>query len=272
VVAAAVSVELITWAFKQPIAHSSAKFVLVVMADAANNEGCCAFVSVAYIAQASGQDRKTVLANVRRLQDLGYISDTGKRIGKTGQVVVYRLNKDVNDTENGSLKETQNRNSTESGTVPLSDGNSAVFPAKESRFSREESQKRDTEPCLTSKSNRKSNRKEAPAIAVDLPEWLPANLWVDWVEQRSSMRKPMTQKAAELSIRQLDELRSQGFTPKAVIENAIVCGWQGLYAPKQQIVRGGSAGGQGGNRQQQLEDRNRNVADNWLNSGGHDHA
>lgn len=260
------SVELISWAFKQPIAHSSAKFVLVVMADAANNEGCCAFVSVAYIAEASGQDRKTVLANMRRLQDLGYISDTGKRIGKTGQVIVYRLNKGLNDTENGTFKESQNRNSTENGTVPVLDGNSTVFPAKESRFSREESQKRDTEPFLTDKSNRKSNRKEAPAVAVDLPDWLPVDVWTDWVEHRKSIRKPMTQKAAELSIGQLADLRAQGFAPKAVIENAIVCGWQGLYAPKVQQQRGGQPNGQGGNRQQQLEERNRAAADEWLNS------
>jgi len=269
-VAAAVSVELISWAFKQPIAHSSAKFVLVVMADAANNEGCCAFVSVAYIAEASGQDRKTVLANVRRLQELGYISDTGKRIGKTGQVVVYRLNKDVNDTESGTVKESQNRNSTENGTVPNLDGNSTVFPAKESRFSREESQKRDTEPCLTSKSNRKSNRKEAPAVAVDLPDWLPTDVWTDWVEHRKAKRKPLTQRAAELTIERLATLRERGYTAKELIENAIMSDWQGIYEPKQdaKTVRGQSSA----NRQQQLEDRNRNVADNWLNSGGHDHA
>lgn len=88
------SVEAITWALKQPIAQSSAKFVLVVLADAATCDTQLSFPSVSYLAEATGQDRKTVLANLRRLQDMGYIQDTGQRRGETKQIVVYRLNLD----------------------------------------------------------------------------------------------------------------------------------------------------------------------------------
>src|SRR5690554_5205943 len=133
------SIEAIRWAFAQQVSHSSAKFVLVALADYAGPDWQ-AYPSVAEIARATGQDRKTVLANIRRLSDCGLISDTGSRKGATGQVVIYRLN----GTENGTVKESQKRNSTESGTVPNLDGKSPVFPCKESRFSAKESQKRDT--------------------------------------------------------------------------------------------------------------------------------
>jgi len=86
-----VSVEAITWALKQPVKQSSAKFVLVVLANCAHRETSFAFPSAAYIAEATSQDRKTVLANLRRLVEWGFIEDTKERRGTTRQIVVYRL-------------------------------------------------------------------------------------------------------------------------------------------------------------------------------------
>lgn len=156
------SVEAITWALAQPVSHSSAKFVLVVLANCASGDGNVAYPSSAYLSEATGQDRKTVLANLQRLRDLGYIIDTGKRVGSTKQVVVYQLN----TSENGTVKESQNRNGSESGTVPETDGNSTVFPAEQSRFSAKQSQKRDTEPSEPS-CNRKSKRQSKCAGSAE---------------------------------------------------------------------------------------------------------
>ena len=171
------SVEAITWAFAQPISHSSAKFVLVVLANCADAQHFLAWPSAAYIAQSTGQDRKTVQGNLRRLKEWGYIEDSGERRGETGQIIVYRLkncnqkttdnlkntpengpvslnNLSANTPENGPvlpselstktpdfgpLQEAQNRNSTENGTVPFFPRKRPVFPVKEA-------QKRATEP------------------------------------------------------------------------------------------------------------------------------
>jgi len=76
----------------QPVGHSSAKFVLVALANCADDDGNC-WPSVASIAEATEQDRKTVIANLKRLTESGWISDTKERKGITGQVVVYRLNR-----------------------------------------------------------------------------------------------------------------------------------------------------------------------------------
>ncbi|MEA9551715.1 helix-turn-helix domain-containing protein [Xanthomonas campestris] len=160
------SVEAITWALKQPVDKSSAKFVLVVLANCAGGDNWEAYPSVAYLAEATGQDRKTVLTNMARLVAAGLIRDTGHRRGTTNQVIVYRINpssaavhhgdasapspsvehqikqsqkRDRSSVEHFDSEQARNWDSFEAGTVPFFPGNSPVFPPKQS-------QKRDTEP------------------------------------------------------------------------------------------------------------------------------
>lgn len=85
------SVEAITWALKQRVDKSSTKFVLVVLANCAGGVGFLAFPSVQYLVDSTGQDRKTVLGNLKRLVEAGFIEDAGQRVGATRQVVVYKL-------------------------------------------------------------------------------------------------------------------------------------------------------------------------------------
>lgn len=121
------SVEAITWALKRPIKPSSTKFVLVVLANCADGHSFTCYPSIAYLVEATGQDRKTVLSNIQRLMMLGYIEDTGERKGSTKQIPIYRLVQP--DDENG--------NNPENGTVPKFPSNSTVFPSKQSQNSRE---------------------------------------------------------------------------------------------------------------------------------------
>jgi hypothetical protein len=77
-------------------------------------------------------------------------------------------------------------------------------------------------------SNRKSNRQ----LDVCLPSWLPENVWAEWVSHRAEIRKPLSQRAAELTIAKIVKLRLAGHDAKTLIENAIENGWQGIYAPR----------------------------------------
>ena len=67
---------------------------------------------------------------------------------------------------------------------------------------------------------------------VELPDWLPRNCWLEWCTHRKQMRKPMTSLSATKEILFLQEQLSAGSDPAAVIEQAIRCGWQGLYPLK----------------------------------------
>lgn len=129
------SSDALSWAMKQA-APSSAKFVLVVMADQVTTDLC--FMTCATIAARTCQDRKTVLANLARLQEWGLIEDTGERRGRTGSVPVYRLRigEDLFDNvphSSGTKSGTCTKTGTASEAVPNLDGSSTVFPAKQSQ-------------------------------------------------------------------------------------------------------------------------------------------
>lgn len=233
--------EAINWAFAQPIKHSTAKFVLVVMANHAPDGDWVAFPSIASLAEATGQDRKTVLENIKRLAALGYISDTGARKGATKQVPVYRLN----TPENGTVEEAQKRDSTENGTVPKFLSNSPVFPHKQSQNSLVTVPK--TGHGIIN--NHQGTNKEPKALVVKtglnvtVPDWIPADAWLNWTEYRKAIKAPLTTQAAKLCIAKLELLKNQGSAPQAVIDQSIMSGrWTGLFPIKpDQLVANGAA-------------------------------
>lgn len=133
------SVQAITWAYKQEIRPSSVKFLLVTLANIANEQGE-AYPSLAHLVQATCQDRKTVIAGLDRLEKAGLIADSGDRRGASKQVKVYQLsiNRETKSTENGTLSDAE--------TVPFLDGDSTVFPRRESqkRYSDTKGKQQDT--------------------------------------------------------------------------------------------------------------------------------
>lgn len=169
------SYQAVTWALKQPIQHSPAKFVLVALAhfhqvvERNADEPMRAWASTTTLAQATGQDRKTVLANIQRLLAMGYLIDTGEREGQTKSVVIYVLAEPQSSTEIGTTKQTrkpskavpkleplsspnfsheaipkpEQLSDTETGTasageaVPIFPTSSPNFPGKQSQFSPE---------------------------------------------------------------------------------------------------------------------------------------
>ncbi|MDQ2150077.1 hypothetical protein RBI22_15265 [Alcaligenaceae bacterium C4P045] len=104
--------QAVTWALNQPVNHSPAKFVLTVMAHHvahASARPWLVWPSITQLAESTGQDRKTVLANVKRLLERGFILDTGERTGRTKSVAVYELPEQVSSPESGTPKQSQNR-------------------------------------------------------------------------------------------------------------------------------------------------------------------
>jgi hypothetical protein len=107
------SYQAVTWALKQPVQHSPAKFVLVAMAhyhqvgERGGDEPMRSWASTTTLVNATGQDRKTVLANIQRLIDAGYLRDTGEREGQTKSVVVYLLVEPESSPESGTPSKAQ---------------------------------------------------------------------------------------------------------------------------------------------------------------------
>lgn len=224
------SVEAITWALNLKVERSSAKFVLVAMANCANNDMTC-WPSVQYLSDATCQDRKTVLENIKRLKDAGLIMDTQLRKGHTGQVIVYQLK----NTENGSVKESQKRDSTENGTVPKTNGNSPVFPVEQSRFSVETDPKTGhgtiNESSIESSGNQKQSGQAAELkfdpMAALLEAGVDAQVAGDWIQLRKKKR-------ADVSLTVLREHIKQagiaGLTLNDALRMSCLRGWQGFDA------------------------------------------
>ena len=67
-----------------------------------------------------------------------------------------------------------------------------------------------------------------------LPDWLPKDLWNDFIEHRKKLRKPMTDKAEELLLKKVAWLKDKGHNPKHVLMTAIERGWLSVFEPKEQ--------------------------------------
>lgn len=84
------SIEAMSWVLKLDVSRSSEKFILVCLANYADERGVC-FPSIATLARDTSQDRKTIIANLKRLTESGLLRDTGHRVGPTKSVPVYQL-------------------------------------------------------------------------------------------------------------------------------------------------------------------------------------
>ncbi|HDZ3016669.1 replication protein [Klebsiella pneumoniae] len=71
------------------------------------------------------------------------------------------------------------------------------------------------------------------ASAVQLPDWLSAEIWSSWVAYRRDLKKPIkSQQTVTQAINLLDRCRLSGYSPDEIINQSIANGWQGLFEPK----------------------------------------
>ena len=80
----------LTWALSIAVERSSDKFILVCLANRADDDGI-AFPSQKSLSADTALNRKTVMVGLARLIDAGLIADTGNRKGTTGRIPVLRL-------------------------------------------------------------------------------------------------------------------------------------------------------------------------------------
>jgi hypothetical protein len=64
------------------------------------------------------------------------------------------------------------------------------------------------------------------------PGWIPGPVWDAFEAMRRKIRKPMTERARELVVIELEKLRAAGEDPVAVLEQSIRNDWQDVYPVK----------------------------------------
>jgi len=201
------SSEALAWAFKVDVKPSSLKFTLVALCECANYQTGRIHPSIAHISEITGQNRKTVIANIAALEAKGLIVATGEKSGRTNQINVYEARL---------------------GTVPKTEQsqkrNSSAFPPKQS-------QKRDTEPSrepsVLAKAKPLSAREQ-----IIIPDWMPIPQWEAYLKMRKAIRKPPTSDAVKLLIGKLERWRANGHDPGAILDNSTENSWAGIFEPK----------------------------------------
>lgn len=64
----------------------------------------------------------------------------------------------------------------------------------------------------------------------EIPEWVPSEEWLAFVEMRKAIRRPLaTAYALKCAVQKLDRLRASGQDPGAVLRQSVLASWQGLF-------------------------------------------
>lgn len=99
------------------------------------------------------------------------------------------------------------------------------------------------EPSL--RSGKKSSPKSKPAEKFDLPAWIGTEAWESFVDMRKSIKKPMTDNAMRLAVRELEKLEKQGHRADDVLNQSTLHSWQGLFPIKQGFANDRQTGFEG---------------------------
>lgn len=77
-------------------------------------------------------------------------------------------------------------------------------------------------------------RKEEAELPLSfaLPDWIPTEAWDGYVAMRKKQRKPMTDRARDLKIAELQRFRDEGYDLGAILDKSTANCWTDIYAPR----------------------------------------
>lgn len=91
------------------------------------------------------------------------------------------------------------------------------------------------EPTLVS-TDKKLGLKKRVRIEALLPDWLPLQEWKDFEEMRIKIKKPLTDRAKQLIVTQLEKLKDSGHDPAQVLLASVVNAWSGVFPMKDNLT------------------------------------
>lgn len=224
---AGMSVRLMAEVFARYPRGGSEMLLALAIADHAHDDGTSVRPSVRYLAEKTRQSERAVQYQLRNMEAEGWLQLVANAGGGRNTPREYRINPDwVRGANSAPLekgaahgpkgcKPNHERVQTEAEK-----GATAIAPEPSVNH-----QEPPEEPTP-----RKRGR--AADAAIDLPEWVPADLWAAWLEVRRKIRAPNTAQAQRLNLNRLEALRAAGQSPAAVLEQAISRGWRGLFPLK----------------------------------------
>ena len=227
------SVHWMSWVWKNGPPDSMDRFVLLKLADNANQDGKC-WPSLPEIALATCLSESSVRRSVQSLEKGGWLEVfRGSGRGKSSH---YILIERVSDSyplkgvtqkgfqETPFIKGVQQTGKGVSGTVPPSSP-SLLSPTPPIN----------PPPITPLQKPPKTTTSESES----LPDWLDRELWASWVEMRKRIpRAPFTDRARRGILGDLAKLREIGVTdPNERLEECIKRSWRGVFFDSDKPVK-----------------------------------
>jgi hypothetical protein len=214
--------------------------VLLYLANCGDDEGGNCFPSIATIAKASRCSDRTVIRSLAALEKDGWITVDHKR-GR-GNFSHYQLNMERLKTCQAVTFSEQAKPDTVSPIKDRKPDNVSPLPKTENMTSttvkgdiddtKGDIYDKPPHPLIGVNLKKHPQEKQKKAAFI-LPDWIPSEIWADYLEMRKKIGKPATDRAMTLCVSRLEELRKQGHGCAAVLEQSILNSWQGLFEIKQ---------------------------------------
>ena len=205
------------WPLQMP---PSPKAVLISLADNANDSGEC-WPSIAHICERTCLGKTAVIAAIKWLEEAGIVL-ADRSNGRHSRYAI-----DLRGLDQGALFGSEpvrqsDRYAKRTGAVGEPNRSARrSTPVREADTNRQE-------PSIT-----KSKKQEQPQAALpDPPDWIDRDAWQGFVDSRKKLRFPMTPRAAQLVIRELEKLGATGADPNAVLDQSTRNGWRDVFPLK----------------------------------------
>ena len=216
------SISLMSTAWKIVGISQTQKLVLLSLADNANDEGPC-FPSFSHTAKRTCLSERAIRDAIRSLEKLELVKSI-PRVGTSNSYMIA-LNCTTlvaHPTIKGAFTPAAGA-APAGGAAPPTPAGGAVVLAETPAGGAAPPAGGAAKPPLNRKNMSSSKRQN-----IVIPDWLDRESWEMWDSHRARA-KGWTPEARTLAIRSLTQLREQGFDPKAVIEQSILRGWNGLF-------------------------------------------
>lgn len=134
--------------------------------------------------------------------------------------------------KDGTLLRNEKCDSEIAKMLNYSDSQSAKAKLRHSRGSAAAYARARASSTTTTTSTVEGDKSPHPLSTFKLPEWVPEKDWEDFSVMRKRIRKPMTERAKELIVLELDKLRAAGNDPGAVLRQSVSGSYQGVFELK----------------------------------------
>jgi hypothetical protein len=183
------------------------KLVLIALCDQANDHGEC-FVLVSTLQAKCSMGERTIQENLKRLEARGLLI----REFRKGRSTIFHL------------MPTRFRTPADSAPTPADSAPITItYPLPNHYLTNNPQTPTDQE---ASKPQAAQGKKTA---VVDLPDWMPADLYADIVAHRKSLKCPVTAQAMRVVIELAEPLVASGQDLRAILNQSISNGWKGLF-------------------------------------------